>query len=129
MLIKSLSIRQEKFAGFYAQNSNAKASATKAGYSQKAAHVTGCRLLKNDLVKARIKELHAEGWAAHGVSLDRITFELSQAFFHDLALEDLNWSQKLIAGQLLLRILEYQSFEERLKRLEEFFEKGPIEKA
>jgi phage terminase small subunit len=59
----SLNIKQEAFCLHYAKTGNASESYRKAGYkakSEKAIYANANRLLKNDSVKARLKELAAE---------------------------------------------------------------------
>ena len=48
---------QEDFTVHYFKNGNETKSAILAGYSEKSAHVAGCRLLKNVKVLARLNEL------------------------------------------------------------------------
>ncbi|MDP0495695.1 MAG: terminase small subunit [Verrucomicrobiota bacterium JB024] len=56
----ALSGKHERFAQEYVVDLNATQAAIRAGYSDKSAHVTGARLLKNAKVAARITELQAE---------------------------------------------------------------------
>ena len=53
---KPLSAKQAKFAAEYLIDLNATQAALRAGYSQKAAQVTGSRLLSNAMVAAAIQE-------------------------------------------------------------------------
>jgi hypothetical protein len=56
----ALTPRQQRFAQEYVQGSNATKAAIRAGYSERAAHVTGNRLLRNDAVRAVISSLAFE---------------------------------------------------------------------
>jgi phage terminase small subunit len=57
---KALTPRQERFAQEYPQDWNATKAAIRAGYSERAAHVTGNRLLRNDAVRAVISSITSE---------------------------------------------------------------------
>jgi phage terminase small subunit len=55
-----LNERQRLFCLYYVKSFNATQSAIKAGYSPDSAHVTGCRLLKNEKVAAEIRRIKKE---------------------------------------------------------------------
>ena len=55
----ALSPKQLRFCKEYMIDRNATQAAVRTGYSKKAAHVTGCRLLSNAKVKAEIAEREA----------------------------------------------------------------------
>src|SRR5215472_13652084 len=50
-----LTEKQKRFVKHYLTNLNATKAAISAGYAQKGAHVTGCRLLKNPKVKDAVE--------------------------------------------------------------------------
>jgi phage terminase small subunit len=52
-----VSEQQKKFCLYYVKFFNATQAAINAGYAKTSAHVEGCRLLKNDKVRAEIKRL------------------------------------------------------------------------
>lgn len=59
---KKLSIQEQRFCEAYVDHGNATRAAKEAGYSEKAAHVQGCRLLKRDNVTAYIDAIRTERW-------------------------------------------------------------------
>lgn len=54
---EGLNERQRLFCIYYVKSFNATQAAVKAGYSPASAHVTGCRLLKNDKVADEIRRI------------------------------------------------------------------------
>ena len=60
---RGLSAQQERFCQEYALNGkNGTKAAIAAGYSEKSAAVTACRLLKNDKITSRVRELIKDQW-------------------------------------------------------------------
>lgn len=58
-----LPAQRERFVQNYVANGkNGKQAAIAAGYAEKSAAVTACRLLKNDNVASRVRELIKEQW-------------------------------------------------------------------
>ena len=55
MTLTALSPKRARFVEAYVETGNARASAREAGYSERSAHVTGSRLLRNDKVAAAIE--------------------------------------------------------------------------
>ena len=55
-----MNARQQSFCELYARTHNATESAKMAGYADKSAHVTACRLLKKANVRSQIERLEAE---------------------------------------------------------------------
>lgn len=55
-----LNAQQERFCEEYLVDYNGTKAASRAGYSERSAAVTACRLLKNDKVLVRVRELQAE---------------------------------------------------------------------
>lgn len=52
-----LNPKQKKFAELYVQYGNCTQAAKEAGYSEKTAHVQGCKLLKHSKVKEYVQQL------------------------------------------------------------------------
>ena len=57
---KKLSGKEERFCQEYIVDYNATKAAIRAGYSERSAATQGCRLLKNDNVASRVRELQEE---------------------------------------------------------------------
>lgn len=94
----SLTGKQEQFCQEYLIDLNATRSAVRAGYPARSASVTGCRLLINAKVHARITELRKEIGERCRVNQDRIIEEYSKLAFTNL--EDvMDWAD----GDLKLR--------------------------
>ncbi len=66
------------FIDQYLQTGNATKSAIAAGYSETSAHTTGCRLLKNALVRASIDDARVKQRNEHGVSAAWVIGKLKQ---------------------------------------------------
>ncbi len=77
---KRLTAKRERFCREYLIDLNATAAAKRAGYTERSAHVTGCRLLKNDKVAARIAALQAEAADRNEVTHDEVLAMLRQAY-------------------------------------------------
>lgn|GEM_PF-1821716 len=73
--------KHERFAQEYLVDLNATQAAIRAGYSAASAHVTGCRLLGNTEIGARIAALRAELEARTGVTIARVLEELAVIAF------------------------------------------------
>ena len=107
-----LNEKQLRFAHEYFMDPNITQAAIRAGYSEASAHVTGCRLLKNDKVVAEIEKLRADRSEKTGIDaawlLNRLAAEAT-ADAADIFDEDTGglkpihewpmiWRQGLIAG-------------------------------
>ena len=80
-----MTVRQKKFAEYYAQCGNTVQSAIKAGYSQKYANANACKLLENVRVSEYIKELSEKA------QNDRIMTAIErQALLSDMAKDECN---------------------------------------
>ncbi len=75
-----LTYKQERFCQEYVVWCEAKKAATVAGYSENSAHVTGCRLLQDPRIKARISKLTVEKSAERDVSEKAVTKMLQDSF-------------------------------------------------
>ena len=74
----------EKFAREYLIDRNGQEAAKRAGYSEKSAHVTASRLLKNAKVKALIADLTEKKFSKLDISAERILQELARLAFVDI---------------------------------------------
>lgn len=59
-MLDDLNPKMQKFVQHYAKSGNETAAAKAAGYSERSAHVTGCRLLKNAKVRKALAELSSQ---------------------------------------------------------------------
>ncbi len=94
---KTLNPRQQAFVTAYLREFNGSKAARAAGYSTKAAHVQGCRLLKNaNIANAILARMNTEG-----MTPDRVKLGLAEiAFGADLA----DYWDDLLAGKTLKEI-------------------------
>ncbi len=76
--------RVHAFAQEYLISRNGTQAALRAGYSEKSAHVTACRLLKNDKVLAFLDEAGARQAERTQINADRILLELGRLAFSDM---------------------------------------------
>ncbi len=59
---------------------NGTASAKRAGYAERGAHVTASRLLRNPKVLARVKQLQAEAAERNRITFDKILGKLEKVY-------------------------------------------------
>ncbi len=76
--------RYKLFVAEYLTNFNATKAAIAAGYAPKAAHVTGCLLLKNDKVQRLIQEAMNDRVERTKVTQDRVVKELAKIAFANM---------------------------------------------
>jgi phage terminase small subunit len=76
--------RYKLFVAEYLTNFNATKAAIAAGYAPKAAHVTGCLLLKNDKVQRLIQEAMNDRAERTKVTQDRVVKELAKIAFANM---------------------------------------------
>ena len=83
--IKKLGIRQRRtrFVKEYLKDKNATRAAKAAGYSEKSAHVLGCRLLKDPNVRSQIESSLEKVNAKLDISVERVIEELGRLAFFD----------------------------------------------
>jgi hypothetical protein len=77
---KALTPKQERFCREWIVDMNATAAAKRAGYADRAAHVTACRLLRDAKVAARIAELQAATAERLEVSADDVIRMLLESY-------------------------------------------------
>src|SRR5215471_13232656 len=84
-ITKKLGVRQRRtrFAKEYLKDKNATRAAKAAGYSEKSAHVLGCRLLKDPNVRSQIESLLEKVNAKLDISVERVIRELARLAFFD----------------------------------------------
>lgn len=80
-----LNDKQRRFIDEYLIDLNATEAAKRAGYSDKAAHVTGCRLLKDANVSAEIERRKAKLQAKSDITAERVVAELAKIGFANMA--------------------------------------------
>lgn len=73
-----LNAKQERFCVEYIQDYNGTQAAVRAGYSEKSAHTQASRMLKNDEVLARVRELQREQVERLAVSADYVVLKLME---------------------------------------------------
>lgn len=78
-----LTAQQERFCREYIIDYHGTNAATRAGYSERSAHVTASRLLKNAKVLARVRELQGEQAERLCITADRVMMELAKVAFVD----------------------------------------------
>lgn len=78
-----LTPKQERFVQSYLQHFNASKAAREAGYSEKAAAVTGSILLRNSKVQQRINDLRGDMAGGFNVSRERLAQELARIAYGD----------------------------------------------
>ncbi len=76
--------RYKLFVAEYLTNFNATKAAIAAGYAPKAAHVTGCLLLKNDKVQRLIQEAMNDRAERTKVTQDKVVKELAKIAFANM---------------------------------------------
>ena len=76
-----LSGKRRRFVCEYLVDQNAKRAAIRAGYSQKSAEVTACRLLRNAKVQAAVEKRLED----HEIKADRVLAELAKIAFANMA--------------------------------------------
>lgn len=81
----ALTAKQKVFLNEYLLTRNATEAAKKAGYSEKTAHIQGCRLLKQQNIHSEIMLAEANLKSKYAASLDRILTSLSTIAFWDIA--------------------------------------------
>ena len=81
--VRQLTPKQEKFCAEYMIDGNATEAYRRAGYPGKGAEVSGCQLLKNPKVEARLAELKAAYTERTFITRDRILQELARIAFFD----------------------------------------------
>lgn len=73
---EELSAQQERFCQEYAANGkNGTKAAIAAGYAEKAAAVTACRLLKKGKITSRVRELIKEQWDRLIITKEQVLLE------------------------------------------------------
>jgi phage terminase small subunit len=81
---RKLTVRQKKFAKYYAATGNGTQSAKKAGYSKKAAGVVAHETLQNPNVKKAIHEALEESLAKAQLKSDHVIEQLRRIAFADI---------------------------------------------
>lgn len=76
--MSDLTDKQRKFVYEYMKDQNRTQAAIRAGFSEKTAHVAGCRLLKIVKVRAEVDRLLAEAAEAASVTAEYITVSLKK---------------------------------------------------
>ena len=79
-----MTAKQLAFCHEYVIDRNATKAAQRAGYSEKSAYNQGSRLMNNDEVRARVRELIAAQFKRNDVTADRIYDELAAIAFSDM---------------------------------------------
>ena len=72
-----------KFAELYVRYGNATRAAIGAGFAEKSAHVTGCRLLRNSTIQAAIADVQARMAKRLEITAERTLRELAKVAFYD----------------------------------------------
>ena len=85
--------RHEKFCHEYIKDMNATQAAIRTGYSEKTAKMQGSRLMTNDDIKARVKELRDSYFNENIVTAQQVEYELTR-----IALGFSNEKQVVIEG-------------------------------
>lgn len=75
---EQLTPRQELFCREYIIDYNGKQAAARAGYSEKSAETQAARLLRNDKVLSRVRELQAEQVKRLSISADWVILKLKE---------------------------------------------------
>ena len=71
--------KRKRFAEEYAIDQNATKAALRAGYSERSAHVTGCRLLKDANIREALDNATARHAERCDVTIDSLTAEYEEA--------------------------------------------------
>lgn len=74
-----LTPKQQRFVLEYLKDANAKQAAIRAGYAKGSAEVQGCRLLRNDQVRAALAKAQQRVAAKAEVTADSLLAELEEA--------------------------------------------------
>lgn len=77
---EKLTAKQDKFCLEYLVDRNGTRAAIRAGYGEKGAAVTACRMLKNANILARVRELQAEEAERLSLSADAVTMEIWRTY-------------------------------------------------
>lgn len=77
---EKLTAKQERFCLEYLVDRNGTRAAIRAGYGEKGAAVSACRMLKNDKVLARVRELQAEEAERLSLSADAVLMEIWRTY-------------------------------------------------
>lgn len=85
--------RHEKFCHEYIKDMNATRAAIRTGYSEKTAKMQGSRLMTNDDIKARVKELRDSYFNENIMTAQQVEYELTR-----IALGLSNEKQVVIEG-------------------------------
>lgn len=85
--------RHEKFCHEYIKDMNATQAAIRTGYSEKTAKMQGSRLMTNDDIKARVKELREAYFNENIMTAQQVEYELTR-----IALGLSNEKQVVIEG-------------------------------
>lgn len=85
--------RHEKFCHEYIKDMNATQAAIRTGYSEKTAKMQGSRLMTNDDIKARVKELRDSYFNENIMTAQQVEYELTR-----IALGLSNEKQVVIEG-------------------------------
>lgn len=86
--------RHEKFCHEYIKDMNATQAAIRTGYSEKTAKMQGSRLMTNDDIKARVKELRDSYFDENIMTAQQVEYELTR-----IALGLSNEKQVVIEGK------------------------------
>lgn len=70
--------RHEKFCHEYIKDMNATQAAIRTGYSEKTAKMQGSRLMTNDDIKARVKELRDAYFNENIITAQQVEYELTR---------------------------------------------------
>jgi phage terminase small subunit len=76
--------KQARFAHEYVIDHNGTQAAIRAGYTEKSAHVTASKLLKNPKVAALVRSLTRASFARVAITQDRVNEEIARIAFADL---------------------------------------------
>lgn len=76
---KPLTPKQARFVSEYAKDQNATQAAIRAGYAKASAEVQGCRLLRNDQIRAALAKAQARIAKRNEITTDSLLTELEQA--------------------------------------------------
>lgn len=82
---EQLTPRQELFCREYIIDYNGKQAAARAGYSEKSAETQAARLLRNDKVLSRVRELQAEQVKRLSISADWVILKLKETLDQSMA--------------------------------------------
>ena len=100
-----LNPKQEQFCQEYIIDSNITQAAIRAGYSERSASSNAVRMMAYDGVKSRIAELQQARSEEKKSLMDEAVEQLTGIAFHKLDLNDMKWSDKMKAFELLCKYL------------------------